>query len=141
MIRKYNEGDLDRLMEIWLNENLSAHEFVDADYWKNNVPYVREALTEADLYIYEEDNQIKGFAGVVDGYLAGIFVTNSYHRQGIGQRLLSTVKENYNEIALDVYEKNKQAYQFYLKNQFDVIAKKVDEESNEVELTMLYKAE
>lgn len=135
-IRSYQEGDLEQLMSIWLAENLAAHQFVDKNYWLTNQTYVAEALVTADLYICTDENQIKGFAGVVDGYLAGIFVASAYHRQGLGQLLLNTIMENYTEITLDVYEKNEQAVNFYLKNNFKIIAKKLDEATGAVELTM-----
>lgn len=135
-IRKYQEGDLDQLMAIWLAENLNAHEFVAADYWQNNQEYVAEALVKADLYICGDSSEIKGFAGVVDGYLAGIFVAQAYHRQGIGQALLNAVIENYDELVLDVYEKNQQALNFYVKNEFKIIDKKLDETTKAIEVTM-----
>lgn len=139
-IRSYREGDLDQLMTLWLAGNLKAHSFIDADFWLKHKAAVASALVEADLYICDDGTEIKGFAGVVDGYLAGIFVAEAYQRQGIGQTLLKAVTENYDELVLDVYEKNQLALQFYLKNQFKVVERKIDEATNEVELTLKNKA-
>ncbi len=32
MIRKYQKSDLDALMQIWLEGNLDAHDFIDPSY-------------------------------------------------------------------------------------------------------------
>lgn len=135
-IRPYQKGDLTQLMEIWLTENLNAHDFISETYWQANQAYVEAALPQADLYIYTIDNEIKAFAGIQDGYLAGIFVDKSYHRKGIGQELLFAVAKKYQEITLDVYDKNQQAINFYKKNNFKIIDRKLDEQTGEIEITM-----
>jgi len=32
MIRKYVDGDIDAVMQIWLNTNIQAHNFISKDY-------------------------------------------------------------------------------------------------------------
>ena len=36
MIRKFNEKDLHAVMELWLESNIEAHDFIDSRYWKEN---------------------------------------------------------------------------------------------------------
>ena len=36
MIRLFKFQDLDKIMDIWLQGNLEAHSFIDAEYWKKN---------------------------------------------------------------------------------------------------------
>ena len=36
MIRKFKEEDINSIMEIWLNENIKAHNLIPEEYWKNN---------------------------------------------------------------------------------------------------------
>ena len=36
MIRLARQDDLDALMEIWLEANLQAHDFLPAAYWQSN---------------------------------------------------------------------------------------------------------
>ena len=48
MIRLAERQDLDRIMEIWLEGNLQAHDFVDPAYWTGCLQEVREAIAQAD---------------------------------------------------------------------------------------------
>ncbi len=36
MIRKYVDGDIDAVMQIWLNTNIQTHSFISSDYWQSN---------------------------------------------------------------------------------------------------------
>ena len=44
MIRQYAECDIDTLMQIWLDTNIQAHNFISPDYWRNNFDMVRKML-------------------------------------------------------------------------------------------------
>ena len=72
MIRKLAQEDLEAVMGIWLEANLKAHDFIEADYWKSNFEAVKETLAQAEVYVYTEDTKIKGFIGIVEGYIAGL---------------------------------------------------------------------
>lgn len=116
MIRTFEEKDLDRIMELWLFTNLSAHEFVKSEYWKNNFDAVKAMMPEAEIYVYEENEEIQGFIGVMDHYIAGIFVSEQYQSKGIGKKLLDYVKDKNNKLSLSVYEKNERAIHFTFGN-------------------------
>ena len=64
MIRKFKTEDLDRVMEIWLHTNKKAHSFIAEAYWNDNFELVKTMLLEAELYVYEVDNEIEGFIGL-----------------------------------------------------------------------------
>ena len=49
MIRKFKEEDINSIMEIWLNENIKAHNFIPEEYWKNNYEYVKEILPNSEM--------------------------------------------------------------------------------------------
>ncbi|MDF2878563.1 MAG: acetyltransferase [Clostridia bacterium] len=53
MIRKFETKDLLQVMEIWLDTNTQAHDFISEDYWKNNFDFVKSMLPDADIYVYE----------------------------------------------------------------------------------------
>lgn len=36
MIRKRRKEDLDKIMQIWLNTNIKAHQFIKEPYWRDN---------------------------------------------------------------------------------------------------------
>ena len=76
-------------MQLWLEGESEAHDFVPADYWTSNAPMVRELLLQAELIVYERDGRIQGFAGMQGDYLAGLFVDKSCRSTGIGRQLLA----------------------------------------------------
>ena len=43
MIRKYQKSYLDALMQIWLEGNLDAHDFIDPSYWHDNYELVKKS--------------------------------------------------------------------------------------------------
>ena len=55
MIRQYNEDDIDAVMQIWLDTNIQAHNFISSGYWRINFDMVREMLPLAEIYVYEDD--------------------------------------------------------------------------------------
>lgn len=74
MIRAFKKQDLDRIMDLWLDTNTSAHSFIDSGYWASNYDSVKTMVPNATIYVYEENDIIQGFVGLADSYLAGIFV-------------------------------------------------------------------
>lgn len=136
MIRKLEKVDIDEVMNIWLETNISTHDFIDKNYWKYHYNDVRDGILNADTYVYEENNEIVGFIGLVDGYIAGIFVKKDMQGKGIGKNLINTVKEKYKELTLNVYEKNAKAIDFYKSIGFEIIKRGIDEQTKESELFM-----
>lgn len=115
MIRKFETKDLLQVMEIWLDTNIQAHDFISEDYWKNNFDFVKSMLPDADIYVYETQDKIKAFMRISAGYIAGIFVSSDMQSKGMGKQLLEKVKALYSELSLAVYQKNIKAVKFYLK--------------------------
>lgn len=137
MIRKFKPEDLDKVMNIWLTINIQAHDFISKDYWINHFEMVQEILPTAEVYVYEE-GELKGFIGVTDGYIAGLFVLATEQSKGIGKQLLDFVKTQYNQLILAVYEKNIRAICFYQKQDFVMTHTSVEAATNEVELHMTW---
>lgn len=140
MITKFKIEQLDELMKIWLETNVDAHSFIPKEYWIDKAPLVRKLLPSSDIYVFKECNTIKGFIGVIEnGYIAGIFIKKEYQREGIGNKLIDYIKSKYENITLDVYNKNEKALNFYYKNNFKILDSKIDEETKELEYTLFYK--
>lgn len=136
MIRKLKPEDLDAVMAIWLKTNIKAHDFIAESYWQANFPMVESLLPEAEIYVYEEDKTIRGFVGLMENYIAGIFVTQDCQSHGIGKALLDFIKKSCPELSLQVYKKNVRAVRFYQREGFTVRQEQVDENTGEVELVM-----
>ncbi len=141
MIRKLSEKDINEISEIWLSANLQAHDFVPASYWTKNLPFVKEMLPKAEVYVYEESQAITGFIGVNEDYIEGIFVKSDARSKGIGKELLDFVKALKSHLYLHVYEKNSRAVCFYKRENFRLEREGIDENTGEKEYCMEWKRE
>ena len=139
MIRTFCRPDLDSVAGIWLKTNLSAHDFVPEEYWRDNFLPVKEMLGKAEIYVYTDGGEIQGFIGLDGNYIAGIFVRQEAQSRGIGRELITFVKEKKPELTLHVYEKNQRAVRFYEREGFAVQSGDVDENTGERELLMIWK--
>lgn len=128
-------------MQIWLDTNIKAHNFIPKGYWTGNFDLVQEMIPQTDVYVYEDDNTdtVKGFVGVNDNYIEGIFVECKSQSKGIGKQLLDYVKAINHSLTLCVYQKNKSAVKFYQRESFVIQSVNIDENTGEKELVMLWK--
>lgn len=138
MIRKFEKNDINDVLQIWKSENIKAHNFISREYWENNYSFVKEALPNAEIYVYITKEKIIGFIGLNNNYIEGIFVDTNHQCNGAGTALLNKVKENKNKLTLSVYMKNTDAVNFYKKNDFIITSKNTDKDTNETEYTMTW---
>lgn len=136
MVRKLEIDELEAVMKIWLETNIKAHYFINESYWQENYELVKELLPNSTIYVYEDNNVIQGFIGLVGNYIAGIFINSNNQSKGIGKALLDYVKECHSELSLQVYKKNVRAVKFYIREFFLVLKEQIDENTGEVELVM-----
>ena len=140
MIRKFENLDLDAVMQIWLQANLDAHAFIPASFWEAHFEMVRDILPQAELYVHENEatQQIDGFIGLSESHIEGIFVAKSARSKGIGKALLEYAKSRKPRLTLSVYQKNERALAFYRREQFTVQSEGIDEDTNEADIQMLW---
>lgn len=138
MIRQFKKNDLSAVMQIWLDTNIKAHDFIPMEYWENNYEIVKEILPDAEIYVHVDDTAgfVDGFIGLTDNYIAGIFVKEDKQSKGIGKKLLNYVKNIKPNIGLSVYQKNTKAVRFYKREQFQIVSENVDDITNEKEFIM-----
>lgn len=138
MIRRLQNADVDRVMALWLDTNLKAHDFVPAAYWRSNFEPVKEILPQAEVYVYEVAEEIQGFVGLSGEYIEGIFAADEMQSQGIGKRLLDHMKAIKDTLHLSVYQKNTRAIRFYQREGFVIQYEGLDESTGEKEYAMLW---
>lgn len=139
MIRKLREEDIDRVMQIWLDANVKAHDFISEKYWSGHFELVKEMLPQTEVYVYEDESkEIQGFVGVNEDYIEGIFVQGDVRSQGIGKQLLEYVKNTRNKLGLSVYQKNRRAIKFYRREGFKIQSENLDEKTDEMEYNMVW---
>lgn len=140
MITKMQSTHIDEVMKIWLGENLSSHSYISPNYWYSNYNEVKNAILKSEVYVYIDENIVKGFIGIENSYIAGLFVKNEFQGLGIGTKLLHKCKEKYQNLYLKVFSKNVKAINFYTKNSFIIKEEKIDEDTKETEYFMQYVA-
>ena len=138
MIRKLQKADIEKVAAIWRDANIKAHDFIPASYWKNNFKFVKEALPQAEVYVYEHDKEIQGFIGLNEEYIEGIFVSDAMQSQGIGKMLLNYAKGKRNKLRLKVYQKNTRAISFYQREKFELQHSGLDEATGEKDYGMAW---
>lgn len=137
MIRIFEFRDLDKIMEIWLEGNISAHPFISEAYWRQNLETVKLVLPNAEVYVYEEEGEILGFIGMDAEYIAGIFVAKEHRGKRIGHQLITEVKRK-KRLSLHVYEKNTGAVAFYQAEGFHIESSMTQKETGELEHLMVF---
>lgn len=138
IIRKAEKQDMDEVMDIWLQGNLEAHDFVSPEYWKQNFDMVRELMPESELYVAETDGIVCGFLGMQEHYIAGLFVKKEYRKRGVGKALLDQMKAFRTHLCLSVYENNYRAVEFYKKSGFGIQNVQIDEATGQTEYEMVW---
>lgn len=138
MIRELQISDIEQVMKLWLCGNKDAHYFIQEEYWSSHFDEVQEALLQAKVFVYDTDGKIQGFIGMVNEYIAGIFVDKNYRSTGIGTQLLNFVKQKYDTLSLSVYEKNARAVEFYHREGFSILSEGIDENTGEKEYSMFW---
>ena len=136
MIRKLQNGDINRVTDLWLKTNLEAHNFIPGQYWIGNYEAVKKMLPQAEVYVYEENKIIQGFVGVQEEYIEGIFVSSKMQSHGIGKALLDYIKDKKGRLQLNVYQKNVRAMSFYQREGFTIQSEGLDEFTGEKEYVM-----
>ena len=138
MVRKMKKIDINRVADIWLKTNLKAHDFIPEQYWTSNYELVKEMMSQAEVYVYEDDKMIQGFVGLSNEYIEGIFVSNEMQSCGIGKLLLDYIKNKKVRLRLNVYQKNTRALSFYQREEFNIQCEGFDGATGEKEYIMLW---
>ena len=116
MIREFTLNDLENIDTIG---SLISDNFVS----KNKIED-RSKLDYVKIFVYEEDNTIKGFIELEAHFelveIINIAVEESFQKQGVASKLLDYVIENFKceRILLEVKENNEKALNFYKKHNF-----------------------
>lgn len=139
MIRELNEEDIARTARIWLETNITAHNFIPSQYWQSKFDMVKGMLLQSEVYVYKNEKKIQGFIGMDVEYILGIFVPQEVQSQGIGKLLLDFAKSRKEKLCLDVYQKNTRAVRFYQREGFEIRREGLDEDTGEEEYVMIWK--
>jgi putative acetyltransferase len=119
-----HKEDFPRVVEVWEASVRATHHFVAESDILLFKPLVRDVLPAIELACVRDDD------GIVAGYIAlnrpkieMLFIHPDWRGQGIGRRLITYAVEVLGVTEVDVNEQNEQAFGFYLRMGFEVIAR------------------
>lgn len=140
IIELMKENDIDKVIDLWYEVSLTAHDFVDSQVWNEGKEQMKKKyLPISKTYVLKSDDKIIGFTSLLENNLAAIFIQEEYQNQGLGKKTIDFIKNDYNELILRVYKKNQKAVTFYEKNGFKAIEQSLDKATGEIEYEMIWK--
>lgn len=136
-IRSNKKTEINKLVEIWYEGSLRAHDFIDKNYWKSQKKEMGEKyIPMSETYVVSNEKDVVGFVSMIDNYLAALFIDVQHQGGGYGKGLLDFIKRQRENIQLKVYKKNNKAVDFYMKNGFVIKEETLDEQTSEEEFLM-----
>lgn len=115
----HGTAEYPRLVEIWRSAVKATHDFLAAyDFERIEANLASAYFPAVKLIVAERGGQVLGFAGVSDGTLEMLFVSDPARGQGVGSALLSEAVASHGVTRLDVNEQNAGATGFYLSRGF-----------------------
>ena len=132
MLKPFEKNDIDVIMKIWKDNNISFQSFISNDYWVNNYIKYRDMFLNNKIYVYTEATKILAFIAINDeGEIENIQVLPQIQREGIGEILVDKLKKENQSLLVRVYKKNDNALLFFKALGFKKIDDYIDEEVNE----------
>jgi putative acetyltransferase len=139
MIRKFQNSDMDQIINIWLDASIKSHDFVDSGFWESKIDDMRNIyIPSGETYIYEEDEMIKGFVSLYKNTVGALFVSPSFQGLAIGKKLIEKSKEIRQQLDLTVYKENIKSIEFYKKNGFKIEKEQIDKHTGHIEIVMTF---
>ena len=137
MIRKYEEKDLDALLDVWYQASLIAHSFLGDSFFEQERENIRDIYMEkAETWIYEAEGQVVGFISLNENEVGGIFVYPEWQGRGIGRALMDVAKGSHETLELEVFKENLKARGFYERYGFVAYQERPYEETGDMLVRM-----
>lgn len=130
MIRAYKEEDLEDLLSAWAAASEVAHPFLTREFLdleRENIPNLY--LPNTETWVCEEDGRVVGFVSLIGNEIGAIFVHPDQHGKGIRRGLMDKARELRGELDVEVFTANKIGRAFYAKYGFELIEKKVHDQT------------
>jgi putative acetyltransferase len=140
MIRKFESEDIDKVMQIWKESTIKAHDFIDESYWNNNYEIVNNVyIPMSNTFVYDDGIDIKGFISIINNeFIGALFIDINAQNLGIGSELIDYTIKKYNKLSVAVYKDNKRAVEFYKNRDFKVVKEQANEDSGFKEYIMQF---
>lgn len=136
LIRPCVDEDMPRLLEIWMQATLHAHDLLPAAMWWPRQEAMRRRLQDgAEIWVVEplafeierspvadtsslNEHSVVGFMAIKDEELLALYVHPEFQGAGIGSMLIGLAQHNHRFLYLHVCIRNDEAVRFYQKHGF-----------------------
>ena len=136
MIRKYEEKDIDELLDVWYSASRLAHPLFKKEYFeRERKKFTHPNLQRTETLVYEKDNKVVGFITLMDELVYTFFVDIDFQHSGIGRALMDYAKSIRPFLELYVFKDNEIGRNFYDKFGFIELSEHPHDETG---FTQLY---
>ncbi|MFA4870102.1 MAG: GNAT family N-acetyltransferase [Pedobacter sp.] len=139
MIRIAKYEDYEKLIAIWLEASINAHDFIEPTYWINQKHEMKNIYLPSSETWVLADETIVAFVSMVDHHIAALYLAPAYQFKGLGSQLIQFLKTKYQFLTLNVYALNQQGVHFYKKHDFQVVEEMLDENTGAKDYRMEWK--
>ncbi|MCH7955137.1 MAG: GNAT family N-acetyltransferase [Candidatus Marinimicrobia bacterium] len=140
MIRKYEEKDIDELIEVWYPASKLAHPFLKEEYFEQErKKFTHPNIQRTETLVYEKDNKVVGFITLMNELVYAFFVDIDFQHSGIGRALMDHAKSIRPFLELYVFKDNEIGRKFYKKYGFIELSKHRDKETGFTQLKLKLK--
>ena len=134
MIRTFDEGDLEELLDVWYRASLLAHSFLTEDFLARERAEISERwLPIAETAVYETEGRVVGFIALIGNEVGGIFVDPDHQGRGVGRALMDHAWNTRPFLELDVFEANAIGRRFYDTYGFQIIDRHINDATGQPE--------
>ncbi len=133
------QNDIEQLLEVYVKTSRQNHDFLGED----NIQIAKELVRNvyfamSTSLIIKEDDKVVAFLSFIDQQISALFVDPDYQGRGYGKQLLDIAINKYKCDTLEVFVKNKQAFNFYVHVGFTKIGEAKEEIFGEPGYIMKY---
>ncbi|MGL4205243.1 MAG: GNAT family N-acetyltransferase [Aeromonadaceae bacterium] len=157
LIRSCVDDDMPRLLEIWMQATLHAHDFLPAAMWWPRQEAMRRRLQDgAEIWVVEplaheverspvadssplNEFSVVGFMAIKDEELLALYVHPEFQCQGIGSMLMALAQQHHLYLYLHVCIRNSDAVRFYQKHGFRAVRERKESQTGCDEYLMEYR--
>lgn len=128
------------VLDLWLRCLMFENELIESNFWQKNYDKVKnDYLVGSDNFVHMINGKIAGFICVTnENFIKGLFVAPLFRGNGIGERLLRYIKEQYSMLHVNIYIKNRSMITFATHMGFVIDGAFMNRETGEIRYSMIW---
>lgn len=137
-IRRYDDADLEAVLDIWHRASLIAHSFLPEDFFERERQQIADrSMPVAETFVAEgDDRRVLGFLSLIGNEIGAIFVDPDEQGRGVGRTLMDAARAVRPYLEVDVFEANTIGRGFYDAYGFELVDRHVNTDVGQPELRL-----